>query len=458
MESIMVFEINGQLFGYNTKFIKESVTVDKIFAVPNSKKYIKGIFNLRNNPIPLIESGILLWEKPLNSDVVIVIEKNKKIAGILIDKLKGVIQVEKEKILDIQDFSNLNSVNQKFIEGYFEENNNIILMLNFDSLFEVTKSEINSKNIQAATKDSFHEKNTLKNIEKTRGYIIFQIKDEWFAVSVDMVQEILSFPENISPLPETHSWIKGLFILREQTVLLIDFPEFLGIDDNTDRERVILTKIDNKLVGIAVPYVKEIRWVEESKILPITNNFIKNNGIISLENGKRLVLILDILGLMEIDLSENVKMEDKLGENMNEKNLGKLSKFLHFKVGSINMAIDIKEIQEVVEYHTINELPKSPEHILGMMNLRNSVFTVISLEKKLNIEDSKVAVEDKRIIVLDGKPVSLLVDNLEGILSLSENDIFAPDDNLEIDEKYLKGITKGKNDDLIFLLKIEEII
>ncbi len=455
MKSIMVFEVNGQLFGYETGFIKESVTVEKVFPVPNSKDFIKGIFNLRNNPIPLIDLGLLLYKNPLNSDIVIVVEKESKISGILIERLKGVIQVDEDKIYDIENIA-LDDLNKEFFSGYFQHNNEIILLLKLDPLFDVKKCEIKSKNFYSANKGSGEKEQNIKNSSK--GYIIFQIEKEWFAINVDVVQEILSFPENISTIPDNPNWLKGLFLLRNSSVVLIDLAEFLGISTSIDRERVILAKINNMLVGISVPYVKEIRWIDKDAILSIENNSLPNKGIIPLDNGKRLVLILDVENIFNINLDEVLKGESQEEVMVLDKKDKNVQKYLHFRVGDIHMAINIKEVQEVVEFSTINELPKAPDYIIGMMNLRNSVITVISLDKRLNIEDSSKNIEDKRIIVLSNSSVSLLVDSLEGILSLGEDEIYPPDENIDIEEKYLNGIAKAKNDRLIFILNIKNLI
>ncbi len=456
MKNIMIFEINGQLFGYDTKFIKESVNINKIFVVPNAPHYIKGMFNLRNNPIPIVDTGLLLWNKELESDTVIVIEKNGKITSILIDKLKGVVQVNDENIKSSDTLTTLDSVSRKFIDNFFEKDGQIILILNLDVLFDVSK-EKKVKNYQSATKER-ESINKGEVLEKYDGYIIFQIKNEWFSIEVNSVQEIISYPEEISPIPDNPEFVKGLFLLRNNSVILIDLPEYLQINDVSERERVIIVNINGNIYGISVPYVKEIKWIDRNKILEIKNDSVKNKGIISLDDGKRLVLILDIENLLSnnfSEISDRSSLEEKMSENIKDE---KLTKYLNFKVGTVNMAIDIKDVQEVVEYHQINKLPKAPDYILGMMNLRNTVITVVSLEKKLNITDSNVALEDKRLIVLDGKSVSFLVDKLEGILSLNEKDISPPDESVDIEEKYLKGICKGKDNDLIFILDIENLL
>ena len=212
-ENVMIFEINNQLFAYPTKHIKENVTMEKVFEVPKSPSYIKGIFNLRNNAIPLIDTGILLFNKSVENNVVIVIENNSKIAGILIDRLNGVVNIPVESIdrdIDVEGF------NKNFLDGIFEHNGKIIILLNFNEIFNVKKAEKVRKHKYSEKIDKQQKKS-----ENLTGYIIFKIKNEWFAIDVRNVDEILTFPENISPIPESPNWLKGVFLLRNKNLILI---------------------------------------------------------------------------------------------------------------------------------------------------------------------------------------------------------------------------------------------
>ena len=447
-ENVMIFEINNQLFAYSTKYIKENVTIEKIFEVPKSQQYIKGIFNLRNNAIPLIDTGILLFNESVENNVVIVIENNNKIAGILIDKLNGVVNIPVDLIdkdIDVE------GVNKNFLEGIFEHNGEIIILLNFDEIFNVKKAD--------KTRQHKYSEKTAKQQKKSEnltGYIIFKIKNEWFAIDVKNVDEILTFPENTSPIPESPNWLKGVFLLRNKNLILVDLPDYLHFNDDEEREKVILVSVNSKRLGLAVPLVKEIKWVEDNEILELKNDFIRNRGIIPLENGKRLVLILDVENLFQNIEGEEVTEEKELINE--EETMANVSKYLHFRVGEVNLGINIKDVQEIVEFQNINKLPKAPDYILGMMNLRNSVISVVSLSKKLGIDESSNNLEDKRLIVFDGKPVSLMVDKLEGILSFNEDEINEPDENIEIEEKFLEGIAKLNDNNLIFILNIEKLL
>ena len=450
-ENIMIFEINGQLFGYPTKKIKENVTIEKIYSIPKAPYYIKGMFNLRNNPIPLIDTGVLLFNHEVNSNVVIVISNKNSIAGILVNRLKGVVNIDKSKII-IGENLDLEGIDKDFIQGYFEYKESIIFLLKFDSLFNVEKMDKKRKHIYSEKEDSKKEKSS----SITDGYIIFKILEEWFAIEVKYVSEILSYPENISTIPENPDYITGLFLLRNESILLIDLARYLNIHDNNERDRVILVNIKDKKFGLAVPFVKEIKWIEKDKILPLDNDSIKNKGIISLDNGKRLVLILDIEKIFANE--EGHIPEDKTNESTQEEIMGKINKYLHFKIGEVNLAINIKDVQEVVEFQTINKLPKAPYYILGMINLRNSVISVLSLAKLLDIEENEEDIENKRLIVIDGSAVSFLVDKLEGILSFKDEEIQPPDNDMDIEEKYLEGIAKKDENHLIFIINVKNIL
>lgn len=129
-----------------------------------------------------------------------------------------------------------------------------------------------------------------------------------------------------------------------------------------------------------------------------------------------------------------------------------------FSLGGEEYSVDISIVREIIRMVDITRIPKLPEFIEGVMNLRGQIITVIDLRKRFEI---KPAVNDNNriiIVVLKGEPVGIIVDSVLEVMTVLPGQI---DDIPSIKhtqtQEYLKGICKVDNRILI-LLDIDKIL
>ena len=445
----MIFEIGEQLFGYRTKHVSETINIDKVFEVPLSGEATKGLINFRNNVIGIIDMGVMLWGKPVESDVVVIVQKDDTQVGMLVDDVKGVVNVEGKDLQDIEDIS-LDDINDEYLDAYFDYNDELVLMVNIDSVIshkDTSRSKTKlSKTVESERKDD-------KGILNQKGYILFQISKEWYAIEVKSINEIITYPEHLAALPMSEHSIKGAFKLRENSVILADLPELLSIDESMDRQRVILVNHNDKLGGLSIDNVRELKWISEDDLLAISREDSIQKGMLTLDNGERMALLLDVEKIIST-MSNAIETNDEHKLNHNQESSVKNDNhktYIQFSVGSVDMALPVKSVNEVVEVSGIKSLPKAAEYLVGMMNLRNSTLVIISLAKRLGITAEK-SEEEQRLVVLDGQPIGLVVDELKGILYIDEMHISEPDQSIDLEENFIDGIIRKENGDMVFVL------
>ncbi len=129
-----------------------------------------------------------------------------------------------------------------------------------------------------------------------------------------------------------------------------------------------------------------------------------------------------------------------------------------FIIGDNEYALDISEVQEVVRYQEITPLPKVPDYILGVINLRGKIIPIIDLGKRIGIESK---FEDTRKIIIvkkNNELYGLLVDKVKGVLKVSSEEIeevrYA---DVKLSEKYIKGLIR-KGDNIIIVLNLDNIL
>src|ERR1700688_3873309 len=69
-------------------------------------------------------------------------------------------------------------------------------------------------------------------------------------------------------------------------------------------------------------------------------------------------------------------------EEINRETEQKVQQYLTFMIGGEEYAVSLLKVKEIIEYDTVTQVPKTPEWIRGVINLRGSVVPVIDLAVK----------------------------------------------------------------------------
>lgn len=134
--------------------------------------------------------------------------------------------------------------------------------------------------------------------------------------------------------------------------------------------------------------------------------------------------------------------------------------YIVVKVGDEQYGLDIFVVDNIVRMLKITRVPKSPEHYRGVINLRGEVVPVMSVRRKMGLDDDIID-NKSRIIVLrleEQGLVGLLVDEVMQVITLAESEIERNIRNSKrSDAMFINGV--GKNDDeLVSLFDLSAIV
>ena len=129
-------------------------------------------------------------------------------------------------------------------------------------------------------------------------------------------------------------------------------------------------------------------------------------------------------------------------------------------IGNEQYGLDISYVDNIVRMCKITRVPKAPAHYIGVINLRGEIVPLMSLRRKMNLEDD-VFTDITRIIILKTEEqglVGIVVDEVKEVIALAEDEIDRNTQNSQSDKtQYINGI--GKNgDELISILEISSIL
>ena len=97
---------------------------------------------------------------------------------------------------------------------------------------------------------------------------------------------------------------------------------------------------------------------------------------------------------------------------------------LAFELASERYALPLDCVREIVRVPVITEVPRGPEHVLGVISVRGAVTTLLDLRSKLRLELTPLSVKSRILLVDRGDEViGLLVDGVLQVYRLRDEEI-----------------------------------
>jgi purine-binding chemotaxis protein CheW len=138
------------------------------------------------------------------------------------------------------------------------------------------------------------------------------------------------------------------------------------------------------------------------------------------------------------------------------------TQYLTYKLGDEVFALDISKVREVLDFTTVTKVPRTPEFMRGVINLRGSVVPVVDLRLKFGMSRTEKTVNTCVIIVevtVDGETTVLgaLADSVQEVMDLGPNHIEpAPRIGTKLNTEFIRGM--GKQDErFIIILDIDKV-
>ena len=130
-----------------------------------------------------------------------------------------------------------------------------------------------------------------------------------------------------------------------------------------------------------------------------------------------------------------------------------------FDLAAEAYGVDIGSVREIIRMQDITQVPRTPEFVEGVIDLRGKVIPVVDLRKRFGFEVEE-ATKDTRIVVVDigGQDIGVVVDAVTEVLRVSADAVEPPSSVITTaDSEYLLGIVKLATR-LIILLDLEQAL
>ena len=422
---LVTFKLGQEEYAFQMERVREILRVERPSEVPGTPKYVLGVLTVRGNILPVIDLRVMLGMRNLESEVVAEatelgdqFKEWLKAIGETVSLGKGIIDssgaetirkwmadctTASQALMDI--LGKMRTANDRLLRGVAQTQT--LMGTAPTKVNEYFQNEVEASAQQISGLLNEFQHSVKENIREDQRLIVVQSNGALLALLVDKVREVLNMPQHqINPPP---------------------------------------------------PNLAETKNVEL-------------NGIAKLENGKRLILLLDVNHLI------NDQEIQKLGASKDESAQGDAQKhqvggekgglgeqqFVTFRLGEGEYGIPIAKIQEIDRASKMTRVPRTPDYMDGITNLRGEVVPVINARKRFGLAE-KVTDERTRVIIMElrGLKTGLLVDSVREVLNLADKDVAAPPASLstEIDRQYISGIGKVDGDKrMIVLIDVDKVL
>ena len=121
--------------------------------------------------------------------------------------------------------------------------------------------------------------------------------------------------------------------------------------------------------------------------------------------------------------------------------------------------VNVMQVQEVLRYTDIAAVPGAPPYVIGSINLRGNVVTVIDTRHRFGLMPGEIS-DHTRIVIIeaDKHVVGILVDSVAEVVYLKQSEVeTAPNVGNEESAKFIQGVCH-KNDQLLILIELEKLL
>ena len=130
-----------------------------------------------------------------------------------------------------------------------------------------------------------------------------------------------------------------------------------------------------------------------------------------------------------------------------------------FRLDNETYGINVMQVQEVLRYTEIAPVPGAPPYVLGIINLRGNVVTVIDTRLRFGLQQTETT-DQTRIVIIEteNQVVGILVDAVAEVVYLRQSEIeTTPNVGNDETAKFIQGVCH-KNDELLILVDLEKMM
>jgi purine-binding chemotaxis protein CheW len=435
---VILFWLGDQSFGFQLRDIREILRPPPLAQMPLGPTSLLGLANLRGVVLPVIGLRRLLGLRDVADHAarrIIVIERGAPV-GFLVDRIERLLVAPARQVSG--DEAGAGAIHPDLLHGVIKgaEGSDSIKILDPERLLRDQFAKLGDAGPRAHGRVSLASRSGKRAAkpEPTVALLSFDLDAQEYALPLDCVREVIVLPEHIAELPRSETAVLGVVTLRDRLLPLVSLRTLLGLPDHSGpkaRARVVVLSIGHGAVGVVTDRSRDILRVDPGLIDPAPALLTRGAGdaeisaICRLDRGERLVAVLSPDRLFRADLMRRLLTEQGEANRARDGDIMSGQDFVIFRLGEQDYGLPIAAVDEVARRpESITRLPKAPDFLEGVMNLRGEVVPIIGLRGRFEVSALEPTGKQRVIIVtLGGGKTGFMVDSVSEVLKLPDGAI-----------------------------------
>jgi purine-binding chemotaxis protein CheW len=307
--------------------------------------------------------------------------------------------------------------------------------------------------------------------------VSFDVAGQEYGLEITCVQEIVQIPDRITRVPKAAAAVLGVMNLRERLLPVLSMRALFGMEPAplAEHNRVVVVSLDGgrSAVGMVMDRVKEVLRVPRSLIDPMPPLLAADaslrdiTAICRLDGGKRIVSVLSadkifddgaLQGSLEaLATTEGAEMAaGKDGGAVSEE-----EQFVVFRLMNAEYGVAIADVQEIVRLpETIARVPRCPDFIEGVINLRGTVIPLVDQRRRFGLP-AEARNDRQRVMVftIRGVQTGFIVDSVSEVMRIGRAQIEdAPELSREQAQMIRRVANLAERQRMILLLESDRLL
>ncbi|MGD1950895.1 MAG: chemotaxis protein CheW [Leptolyngbyaceae cyanobacterium] len=316
---------------------------------------------------------------------------------------------------------------------------------------------------------------------ETQTYLIFELNDLQYGIETAPIREIFQLPE-LTPIADAPGDIIGILNCRGKILPIMHLAKRLGQETPVCQvnDSVIVIEWQGLQVGMVVHNVHDVQSLHASTIEAAPTYELRDhshtafaagiakldNSLVTLLNAEALIRQTDDVALMAweaklndldsataypseriFEVQEIPVLTDffslycpkstpeeqhifrqravDLRQSLETSDIGSLLPLAVIGLGEEYFGVDLHQVREFINIRHVMPIPCCPDHIVGNMNLRGEVMTLVDIREALKLTQSEIDAVKAVVIEVDDIIAGITVDQVLDVVYLSPSDVFS---------------------------------
>lgn len=301
----LAFELAGQTYALPIGDVVETLALPRAMAsVAQSGEAVLGVVTLRDRLLPVISLRKLLGLPVAHaaSDRVVVARIGDARVGLAVDRLRSILRVPEDSIDAAPAVLN-RGAGEAQVQSIcrLPGGKGLVAILSAERLF---RDEMVAHILADGRDEGGAMTRTLQDISLER-FLIFRLGAEEYGLPLSAVDEVVRLPGQMTRLPNAPAFVEGVITLRGKVIPVIDQRARFAAETGATllRPRIVVTTVDGRKAGFIVDTAAEILALAPHQVSPTSDLAAEAgrlfNRVASLENGKRLILLIEPKELLD---------------------------------------------------------------------------------------------------------------------------------------------------------------